>query len=70
MSDNNDMVRMINQMADFYRPYPHEEAVAGISEHIVSFWEPRMRKSLNMLLNAGGEGLSELGLTGAKATQK
>ena len=70
MSDNNDMVRMINQMADFYRPYPHEEAVAGISEHIVSFWEPRMRKALTALLNAGGDGLSELGLAGAKATQR
>ncbi len=69
MSDNGDMVRMINQMADFYRPYPREEAIAGICEHIVSFWEPRMRKALNTMLNTGGEGLSELALAGARATQ-
>lgn len=34
---------MANQIAGFFRSRPHDEAVAGIADHISSFWEPRMR---------------------------
>ena len=34
---------MANQIAGFFRTRPHDEAVAGIADHISSFWEPRMR---------------------------
>ena len=34
---------MANQIADFFRPYPDEEA-AGIHDHILSFWTPPTRK--------------------------
>jgi formate dehydrogenase subunit delta len=65
--DDSDTIRMVNQIADFFRPYPREEAVAGIAEHIKAFWEPRMCKQLGALIAAGGAGLSELSLAGAKA---
>ncbi len=65
--DDNDTIRMVNQIADFFRPYPKDEAVAGISEHIRSFWEPRMRAKLAATLASGGSGMSELAETGAKA---
>jgi formate dehydrogenase subunit delta len=68
--DTSEMVRMLNQVADFYRPYPRDEAVTGVAEHIVSFWEPRMRKKLREMLDTGGEGLSEIALAGAKETIK
>ena len=64
--DDNDTVRMVNQIADFFRPYPKDEAVAGIAEHIRAFWEPRMRAKLAEALAAGGAGLSELAVSGAK----
>jgi formate dehydrogenase subunit delta len=68
--DDQDLVRMANQIADFYKPYPREEGVEGIAEHIVMFWEPRMRDKLKKLLDAGGEGFSELALAGARSTIK
>jgi formate dehydrogenase subunit delta len=67
MSDE-DLVRMANQIADFYKPYPRDEAVSGVAEHIIMFWEPRMRGKLRTLLESGGEGFSEIALAGATAT--
>lgn len=43
---NQDMVRMANQIADFFKAYPHEEAVKEIAGHLKSFWEPRMLKQI------------------------
>jgi formate dehydrogenase subunit delta len=57
---NEDMVRMANQMADFFKSYGEEEAVAGIAEHINKFWEPRMRRDFFVLVDSGGAGLSDL----------
>jgi formate dehydrogenase subunit delta len=48
---------MANQIADFFRPYPEEKAIAGVQEHIRSFWTPRMRKELFAHAAAGGKGL-------------
>ena len=64
--NDQDLVRMANQIADYYRPYPEDEAVAGIAVHIRSFWDPRMRDGLSRHVAAGGEGLSPLAL---KATR-
>ena len=38
-----ELVRMTNQIADFFRAYPEEEAEHGIELHIRDFWEPLMR---------------------------
>ena len=35
-----------NQIAQFFRSYPHDQAVAGIARHIESFWTPGMRQVL------------------------
>ena len=60
-----ELVRMANQIADFFRPYPAEEADAGIDTHIRDFWDPRMRRQLAAHLAAGGAGLSDLARAGA-----
>ena len=51
------LVRMANQIADFFVPYPDAEAVAGVREHIRSFWTPGMREELLAFFAAGGVGL-------------
>lgn len=61
-----ELVRMANQIADYYQAYPEEEAVAGIAAHIRSFWDPRMRDSLDAHLAAGGAGLKPLVLSALK----
>ena len=55
-----DLVRMANQIADYFRPYSKAEAIDGIGKHIHLFWDPRMRNELKDHLDKGGEGLSPL----------
>ena len=58
------LVRMANQIADFFRTQPDEAAVAGVADHIKSFWNPVMRRQIYAHLDAGGEGLGDLALRG------
>lgn len=55
-----DLVRMANQIAAYWEPYPKPDALDGISRHLMNFWDPRMRNELKALLDQGGEGLSPL----------
>ena len=64
--DTADIVRMANQIAAFFRPYPHDEAVAGVTTHIKQFWEPRMKKALAAHVAAGGAGLEPLAMEAAE----
>lgn len=43
---------MANQIAQFFRSYPHDEAVAGIGSHIEAFWTPRMIAALKAEMHA------------------
>ena len=58
--ETRDMVRMANQIADFFKGYGHDEATAEISDHINRFWEPRMRTAFFAHLAKGGEGFDQL----------
>ena len=37
---------MANQIGKFFSHQPHDQAVAGINDHIRRFWDPRMRKTI------------------------
>ncbi|MBZ9762133.1 formate dehydrogenase subunit delta [Mesorhizobium sp. CA8] len=54
------LVRMANQIAAFFHSKPREEGIAGVAEHINKFWEPRMRRQLFEMLDAGTENFDEL----------
>lgn len=54
------LIHMANQIATFFRVKPEAEAVPGIAAHINDFWEPRMRRQLLELIEAGGAGLDPL----------
>jgi len=49
------LVRMANQMEDFFKSQAHDDAVAGIEEHIRKYWDPRMRKAMADHLASGAE---------------
>jgi len=66
-STRDKIIRMAKQIATFFHSKPREEGVAGTAEHINKFWEPRMRRQLFEIIDAGGEGLDELVLA-ASAT--
>lgn len=56
MNDAN-LVRMANQIADFYTPYTEAEAVEGVAVHIRKFWDPSMRDRLIALSKRPDAGL-------------
>lgn len=58
--ETRDMVRMANQISDFFRSYPEKEALDGVAEHINKFWEPRMRQNFFAHADAGGKDFSEI----------
>ena len=41
-----DLVRMINQIAEYFVAYPEDEGVAGVVDHLRRFWDPEMRKQM------------------------
>ena len=59
------IVRMANDIAKFMESKPHAEGVALLASHINDFWEPRMRRQLFAVLDAGGAGLRQLVLDAA-----
>ncbi len=61
------LVRMANDIGNFFRAQGEERAVAGIADHIMKFWEPRMKKQIFAHLDEGGAGLKPLTL---KALEK
>lgn len=60
---NQDMIRMANQIAAYFEAYPKADALAGIAKHIKSFWDPRMRRQLDAYIGEGGSELSPLVVT-------
>ena len=37
---------MANQIGRFFAHQPHEQAVASIEDHLLKFWDPRMRRDI------------------------
>lgn len=63
------LIRMANQITGFFRSYPEDKAVAGIREHLVAFWTPRMRAAVQAHAWQGGTGLDPLVLKALRADQ-
>lgn len=59
------LVRMANDIANFFATQPQDDAEAGVADHINRFWEPRMRRQLFDHLDAGGAGLKPLVIAAA-----
>jgi formate dehydrogenase subunit delta len=55
-----DLIRMANQITDFFEVYPKPEALDGIAKHIHNMWGARMRNELKVIIETGGEGLKPL----------
>ena len=64
------IARMANDIAKFMESKPHAEGVALLASHINDFWEPRMRRQLFALIDAGGADLRPLVLEAAGAIRR
>ena len=64
------ITRMANDIAKFMESKPHAEGVSLLASHINDFWDPRMRRQLFEILDAGGAGLRPLVLDAAGAIRR
>ena len=64
------LIYMANQIAKFMESKPHAEGLSLLASHINDFWEPRMRRHLFEVLDAGGAGLRPLVLEAASAIKR
>jgi formate dehydrogenase subunit delta len=51
---------MANQIGRFFQSQKPDVAVAGIEDHILKFWDPRMRKAIIAQLEEGSIELDPL----------
>lgn len=51
------LVYMANQIGRFFASQGRDEAVAGTLDHLMKFWDPRMRAGIIAYLDADGSGL-------------
>ena len=68
--NNADIVRMANQIADFFKSYGAEEAKKEIATHINNYWDPRLREQFFKTLNANDEGFDLLVVAAAALVRK
>ncbi|WDD93358.1 formate dehydrogenase subunit delta [Burkholderia sp. FERM BP-3421] len=62
------LATMANQIGAFFASMPdHDEALAGIADHLRRFWEPRMRRALLTLLDDPHDDVSGADAPGADA---
>ena len=60
------MVHDANHIALYFATFPREEAIEGVRNHIMKFWERRMKDQLLDYVAKGGTGLNELVLEAVK----
>ena len=54
------LVYMANQIGRSFAYKPHEQAVASTTDHLLRFWDPRMRKIIKEQLANPDSGLDEM----------
>ncbi len=52
------LVRMANQIGDFYAAMPESEAANGAATHLRRYWTPKMIRELVAFAEAGRSGLN------------
>jgi formate dehydrogenase subunit delta len=60
------LVKMANQIGDFFVAQRAHEPVAGVTEHLKKFWDPSMRKKIIEHVAHGGKGLDPIVLEAVK----
>ncbi|MBV9824856.1 MAG: formate dehydrogenase subunit delta [Alphaproteobacteria bacterium] len=56
------LVYMANQISKFFASQGEDKAVPLIADHLLKFWDPRMRKALIAYQRDNGAGLDPLAL--------
>jgi formate dehydrogenase subunit delta len=51
------LVRMANQIGDYFNAMPEHEAVSGAADHLRLYWTPKMIGEIIAYVDAGHSGL-------------
>jgi formate dehydrogenase subunit delta len=54
------LVYMANQIGKFFTAQGEDKAVPLIADHLIKFWDPRMRREILAHLAEGGAGMDPL----------
>ena len=54
------LVRMANQIADFYAAMPEREAAEGAATHLSLYWTPKMIREIIAFADQGHSGLNPI----------
>jgi formate dehydrogenase subunit delta len=54
------LVRMANQIGDFYASMPEREATAGAASHLRLYWTPKMIREIIAFADEGHSGLNAI----------
>lgn len=63
------LVRMANQIAEYFESFPEAEAAPGVADHIVKFWTPKMRSQLLEHAASGADDLQPLAVSAVHLLQ-
>jgi formate dehydrogenase subunit delta len=61
------LVRMANQIGEFFEPFAEDVATEGVKSHLRKFWTPKMIGEIVGYLDSGGSGLNANAARGAAA---
>jgi len=60
------LVKMANQIGDFFAPMPQDVATKGVATHLRRYWTPKMISEITDYLDAGGDGLKPVAALGVR----
>jgi formate dehydrogenase subunit delta len=60
------LVKMANQIGQFFSAQRHSDAAASTATHLKKFWDPRMRRKIIEHVEHGGAGLDPVPLAAVK----
>jgi formate dehydrogenase subunit delta len=64
------LVRMANQIGDFYAAMPEKEATEGVATHLTRFWTPKMIREIVAFADRGGAGLNPIAARAVEALKQ
>jgi formate dehydrogenase subunit delta len=60
------LVKMANQIGDFFAPMPQDEATKGVATHLRRYWTPKMVCEITDYLDTGHDGLNPVAARGVR----
>ena len=64
------LVRMANQIGDFYAAMPEQEAIDGVATHLRRYWTPKMIREIVAFADHGAAGLNPIAARAVEALKQ